>query len=375
MKLLSKTKIKHLSKTKTKRSRYYWYVLESHMHLPAGIIFLIETSCIVWFLIEIGLRFYCSPKRKRFFMNFLNIIDVLAILPYFITFIITTIAVESSLKPQTATILRTIRLVRMLRILKLSRYSRGFRILGLTLVRSTRVLFLLVCFQVVLAIFFSSIGYFVEHDEKQTKFTSIPESFWWALITMTTVGYGDICPTTLWGKITGACCAIMGILSISFPVPVIVSNFNYLYNQDKDDCKLEPEDLMNQDFDDVCPHSEIFSRFDRFSNLKVRRRDTVKSTEEKVEKTPMLLWDLVKDHYTSKGRGGDQQSCGSSLDPGSQASKLTTEGASSEPKASNRSDDVIEKRKSKFDVIKEQICVENENSPDYEKKTNQNGSE
>uniref|UniRef100_F6ZTD1 BTB domain-containing protein n=1 Tax=Ciona intestinalis TaxID=7719 RepID=F6ZTD1_CIOIN len=226
------------------RSPYAWFVLEAKMGSPAGILFLTETSCIVWFVLELGLRFLTCPDRKAFCKSFLNIVDASAILPYFITLIVTSIEIKTHLRPQTATILRTIRLVRMLRILKLSRYSRGFRILGLTLVRSTRVLFLLVCFQMVLAILFSSIVYFVEYDAPGTQFKSIPDSFWWALITMTTVGYGDVVPITVFGKIAGAGCAIMGILCISFPVPVIVSNFNYLYNLDKDDCKLVPEDIM-----------------------------------------------------------------------------------------------------------------------------------
>uniref|UniRef100_H2ZIH9 BTB domain-containing protein n=1 Tax=Ciona savignyi TaxID=51511 RepID=H2ZIH9_CIOSA len=203
-----------------------------HSASPAGILFLTETSCIVWFVLELGLRFGTCPDRKAFCKSFLNIVDASAILPYFITMIVISIENSSHLRPQTATILRTIRLVRMLRILKLSRYSRGFRILGLTLIRSTRVLFLLVCFQMVLAIVFSSVVYFVEYDAPGTQFTSIPDSFWWALITMTTVGYGDVVPITVLGKIAGASCAIMGILCISFPVPVIVSNFNYLYNRD-----------------------------------------------------------------------------------------------------------------------------------------------
>tara|TARA_B100001996_G_C18543813_1_gene548023 strand:- start:192 stop:383 length:192 start_codon:yes stop_codon:yes gene_type:complete len=61
---------------------------------------------------------------------------------------------------------------------------------------------------------------------------------------MTTVGYGDVVPVTLPGKLTGASCAIMGILCMSFPVPVFVSHFNYLYNLEKRECKLKPEELL-----------------------------------------------------------------------------------------------------------------------------------
>ena len=66
---------------------------------------------------------------------------------------------------------------------------------------------------------------------------------------MTTVGYGDQVPVSLPGKMAGACCAMMGILCMSFPVPVFVSHFNYLYNLEKTECKLKPEELVYQELD------------------------------------------------------------------------------------------------------------------------------
>ena len=66
---------------------------------------------------------------------------------------------------------------------------------------------------------------------------------------MTTVGYGDQVPVSFPGKVAGACCAMMGILCMSFPVPVFVSHFNYLYNLEKHECKLKPEELVYQELD------------------------------------------------------------------------------------------------------------------------------
>ncbi|CAK8680000.1 unnamed protein product [Clavelina lepadiformis] len=275
-----------------------WFVLEAYMGSPAGILFLTETCCIVWFVLELTLRFFCCPDKKKFVKSFLNIIDFVAIVPYFVTLLVNTVDSGKHRPPQTATILRIIRLVRMLRILKLSRYSRGFRILGLTLVRSTRVLFLLVCFQVVLAILFSSIVYFVEYGTEGSLFVSIPDSFWWALITMTTVGYGDVAPITLWGKLAGACCAIMGILSISFPVPVIVSNFNYLYNLDKDECKLMPEDLMESEDEKDHQKSANVDRFQK-NLFQAMRKSASNITDDSSnqQRNAAQLWNIARKHY------------------------------------------------------------------------------
>ncbi|XP_019369821.1 PREDICTED: potassium voltage-gated channel subfamily A member 10 [Gavialis gangeticus] len=196
--------------------------------------FIIETTCIIWFSFELFVRFIVCPSKSEFFRNIMNIIDVVSIIPYFVT-VTTELIQHSELNGQqnmSLAILRIIRLVRVFRIFKLSRHSKGLQILGQTLKASMQELGLLIFFLFIGVILFSSAIYFAEVDEPQSHFSSIPDGFWWAVVTMTTVGYGDMCPTTLGGKIVGTLCAIAGVLTIALPVPVIVSNFNYFYHRE-----------------------------------------------------------------------------------------------------------------------------------------------
>ncbi|XP_040060828.1 potassium voltage-gated channel subfamily A member 3 [Gasterosteus aculeatus] len=198
--------------------------------------FVIETLCIIWFSFELLVRFFACPSKARFSKNIMNIIDIVAIFPYFIT-LGTELAEKETNGGQQAmslAILRVIRLVRVFRIFKLSRHSKGLQILGQTLKASMRELGLLIFFLFIGVILFSSAVYFAEADDPSSSFTSIPDAFWWAVVTMTTVGYGDMHPVTIGGKVVGSLCAIAGVLTIALPVPVIVSNFNYFYHRETD---------------------------------------------------------------------------------------------------------------------------------------------
>lgn len=207
--------------------------------------FIIETICIIWFTFEFIVRFISSPSKIVFLKNVMNVIDLVAILPYFIqegTVIAqsSTTSEESdknnSSQTMSLAILRVVRLVRVFRIFKLSRHSRGLQILGRTLKASMRELGLLIFFLCIGVVLFSSAVYFADaesvNDKGEPVFRSIPDAFWWAVVTMTTVGYGDMKPQSTGAKIVGSLCAITGVLTIALPVPVIVSNFNYFYHRE-----------------------------------------------------------------------------------------------------------------------------------------------
>ena len=154
-------------------------------------------------------------------------VDLLAILPYFIT-----MSVDST-QSTPLSVLRVVRLVRVFRIFKLSRHSLGLQILGHTLRASISELGMLMFFLFLGVILFSSAMYYAETETNAEMFQSIPDAFWYSLVTMTTVGYGDKYPITVMGKIIGTCCAVTGVLTIALPVPVIVSNFEFYNRRDR----------------------------------------------------------------------------------------------------------------------------------------------
>jgi hypothetical protein len=191
--------------------------------------FIIETICTAWFTIEVIIRFIVCPSKLGFWKDFKNIVDVTAIIPYYVTFfnVISTMSCASAKSSASLAFLRVIRLVR---VFKLTKHSVGLQVLILTFKASLEGLGLFLVALVVCLLVFSSAIYYAEFGTKNSQIHSIPDAFWWAIITMTTVGYGDKVPVGPFGKIIGAVCALVGVLTLAIPVPIITGNFNRFYS-------------------------------------------------------------------------------------------------------------------------------------------------
>ncbi|NWI68225.1 KCNC3 protein, partial [Todus mexicanus] len=197
----------------------------------------VEGTCVVWFTFEFLMRVSFCPDKRDFIKSSLNIIDFVAILPFYLE--VGLRGLSSKAAKDVLGFLRVVRFVRILRIFKLTRHFVGLRVLGHTLRASTNEFLLLVIFLALGVLIFATMIYYAERigadpddvtGSRHTYFKNIPIGFWWAVVTMTTLGYGDMYPMTWSGMLVGALCALAGVLTIAMPVPVIVNNFGMYYS-------------------------------------------------------------------------------------------------------------------------------------------------
>ncbi|XP_035257873.1 potassium voltage-gated channel subfamily D member 2-like isoform X2 [Anguilla anguilla] len=186
--------------------------------------FCLDTACVMIFTVEYLLRLLAAPSRFKFVKSVMSIIDVVAIMPYYIGLVMTN-------NEDVSGAFVTLRVFRVFRIFKFSRHSAGLRILGYTLKSCASELGFLLFSLTMAIIIFATVMFYAEKGDSSTKFTSIPAAFWYTIVTMTTLGYGDMVPKTIVGKIFGSICSLSGVLVIALPVPVIVSNFSRIYHQ------------------------------------------------------------------------------------------------------------------------------------------------
>ncbi|KAJ8273304.1 hypothetical protein GJAV_G00100050 [Gymnothorax javanicus] len=206
-------------------------------------IFILETVCVGWFSLEFLLRFIQTQSKCLFLRTPLNIIDMLAILPYYITLIVNKLPMRGSLTgsgnnylEKVGLVLRVLRALRILYVMRLARHSLGLQTLGLTVRRCTREFGLLLLFLCVAIALFAPLVFLAESEMGDDQaFTSIPGSYWWAVISMTTVGYGDMVPRSIPGQVVALSSILSGILLMAFPVTSIFHTFSRSYLELKEE--------------------------------------------------------------------------------------------------------------------------------------------
>lgn len=179
-------------------------------------IFTVEYLMRVWSAIDNPWReSYHSPLqgRLRYMISPMALIDLLAILPFYLAMLF---SVD----------LRFLRVMRLLRVLKLTRYSSAMTMLFDVFRKEARVIGASIFVLAILLVVASSAMYLAEHDIQPEGFGTIPRSMWWAIITMTTVGYGDVVPITGLGKTIGAFMGVIGVGMVALPAGILASGFN-----------------------------------------------------------------------------------------------------------------------------------------------------
>lgn len=176
-----------------------------------SVFFYLETFFTVIFTIEYFLRIYSHPKPLKYLLSFYGIIDLLSIIPYYLTYF-------SPASHYLITI-RILRLLRVFRILKLSSFVHHAQVLKSALASSLQKITVFMLFIVALVLIIGTIMYVVEGEEN--GFTSIPQSIYWAIVTITTVGYGDLTPQTSLGQVISSVVMIMGYAIIAVPTGIV----------------------------------------------------------------------------------------------------------------------------------------------------------
>lgn len=186
--------------------------------------YIFEVASIIFFTLEYILRIYSISEdpeyahpvtgRLKYSITPLAIIDLLAFLPFYLPLIGIDLR-----------FFRMLRIFRLLRLFKVTRYFTPLIIIMDVIRNKKQELSISVLFLIFMLVFLSCIMYFVEHEAQPEVFTSIPATMWYGVATLTTVGYGDVYPITVLGRITGGCIAIIGIGFFALPAGILTAGF------------------------------------------------------------------------------------------------------------------------------------------------------
>lgn len=208
----------------------------------------LEVASVALFTVEYLLRLWTARYRRpaqggvvgalRFAVSPAGLIDLIAIVPFYLPLLGIDLR-----------IVRVLRIARFLRLLKLSRYMRTVSLFGKVLRERRDELVITVMMTTLLLLVASVLMYYLEGDAQSDKFPNILSSLWWAVVTLTTIGYGDVVPVTGWGRLLSGLVAVMGIGLVAVPTGIVSSGFIEELAKRRNARREEPSPA-----DRVCPH-------------------------------------------------------------------------------------------------------------------------
>lgn len=190
------------------------FSVETIPNLPHGLalaLSYIEVATVSVFSVEYVLRLIVADRKLKFIFSFYGLIDLFSVLPFYLS-------VGIDLRS-----IRIVRLLRLFRTLKLVRYNRAFSrfYTAIVLVKEELIIFFVVSSMI---LYFASVGiYYLESEAQPENFTSIFHSMWWSIVTLTTVGYGDVYPVTTGGKVFTSFILLIGLGIVAVPTGLIAS--------------------------------------------------------------------------------------------------------------------------------------------------------
>jgi voltage-gated potassium channel len=197
------------------------------------VVFTVEYVARLWSAVELDNPKYKHPLwgRVRYAGSPFAIVDLLAILPFYLSFLL---SVD----------LRILRVLRLVRVLKLTRYSAGMNLLLAALRQELSAIGAALFVLLLLVVIASSLAYLAEHEAQPQSFGTIPHAMWWAIVTLTTVGYGDVVPVTPWGKVVGGLIGIIGIGMVALPAGLLASGFSEQLHQRRREFEAAVDEIL-----------------------------------------------------------------------------------------------------------------------------------
>ncbi len=186
-----------------------------YLEIISVAIFTIEYAGRIWTCTYFEKYKHPFRGRLKFIFSTVAIIDILAILPFYLPLFFS----------MDGRFIRILRLFRLFRLFKMGRYSSAVNLIIRVVRKQKEELMITLIIVLVMLIFASGLMYYVEHQAQPEAFSSIPETMWWGVATLTTVGYGDVYPVTAIGRVVGAFIAILGIGVFALPAGIIASGF------------------------------------------------------------------------------------------------------------------------------------------------------